>query len=51
MNKWSGWNTLDVIKALPYVDLSQSWDDTKLYVHFGLSDAEIGFIERTRGVV
>jgi len=51
INKWSGWNTLDVIKALPSVDLSRAWDDLQLYAHFGLTNAEIEFIEKTQGVV
>jgi site-specific DNA-methyltransferase (adenine-specific) len=47
-NKWSGWNSLDVIKSLPKVDLSKSWTDTDLYVHFGLTDQEIQFVESSQ---
>lgn len=44
-NKWSGWNSLDVIKLLPQVDLSKSWNDEELYAHFQLTGAEIEYIE------
>jgi hypothetical protein len=43
-NKWSGWNSLDVIKRLPQVDLSVSWDDQKLFDHFQLTPDEISEI-------
>ena len=43
-NKWSGWNSLDVIKRLPFVDLSSSWDDQKLFDYFQLSSDEISHI-------
>ncbi len=39
-NKWSGWNSLEVIKRLPKVDLSQPWSDDKLFAYFGLSETE-----------
>jgi hypothetical protein len=43
-NKWSGWNSLDVIKRLPAVDLNANWDDLKLFQHFGLQPLEIQLI-------
>jgi len=49
MNKWSGWNSLEVIKALPSVDLTRAWTDAKLYQHFGLTDSEIALVESTHG--
>jgi Eco57I restriction-modification methylase len=44
-NKWSGWNSLDVIKSLPAVSLEKKWSNAKLYAYFKLSDDEVKFIE------
>lgn len=33
------------LKFIPYVDLTKSWTDDKLYKHFGLSPKEIEYIE------
>lgn len=44
-NKWSGWNSLDVIKQLPHVDLDRSWTDQQLYQLFDLSAEEISYVE------
>lgn len=43
-NKWSGWNSLDVIKRLPKVDLTRTWTDEELYTHFNLDESEIELI-------
>ena len=47
INKWSGWNSLDVIKQLPRVDLGKVWKDNELYAHFGLLDDEVNYIDAT----
>ena len=47
INKWSGWNSLDVIKQLPRVDLGRAWTNSELYAHFGLLDDEINYIDAT----
>jgi site-specific DNA-methyltransferase (adenine-specific) len=47
INKWSGWNSLDVIKSLPLVDLNKPWTDSQLYNRFGLSPQEIQLIEQS----
>ena len=44
-HKWSGWNSLDVIKALPRVDLTRKWTDLELFEHFKLSEEEIALVE------
>ncbi len=44
-HKWSGWNSLDVIKALPRVDLTRKWTDLELFEHFNLSEEEIALVE------
>ncbi|CAB4123190.1 Restriction modification methylase Eco57I [uncultured Caudovirales phage] len=44
-NKWSGWNSLDVIKSLPLMDLSKLWTDSDIYKHFKLTPEEIEYIE------
>lgn len=46
-NKWSGWNSLAVLKLLPAVDLTRSWTDAQLYKHFKLTQEEIDLIEAT----
>jgi len=45
VNKWSGWNSLDVIKFLPKLPLTTEWSDNQLYEHFKLTDDEIKLIE------
>jgi len=46
-NKWSGWNSLSVLKTLPLVDLTKPWTDAELYAHFNLTPEEINLIEST----
>jgi hypothetical protein len=45
INKWSGWNSLDVIKALPFMDLTRCWTDQEIYQHFKLTPEEISYVE------
>jgi hypothetical protein len=45
MNKFSGFNPRKTILALPSVDLSIVWTDSKLYSHFGITQEEIDYIE------
>ncbi len=34
------------LKAVPWLDFKQEWDDKKLYHYFNLSKKEIEFIEK-----
>ena len=47
MQKFSGFNPRKIILTLPKLDLSQQWDDNKIYSHFGITPDEIKFIEET----
>ena len=47
VNKWSGWNSLEVIKSLPILPLTKLWSDQELYQHFKLTDDEIVLIENS----
>ena len=40
MQKFSGFNPRKLILTLPTLDLTQEWDDNKIYKHFKLSPAE-----------
>lgn len=47
-NKWSGWNNLEVIKAIPKIDLTvDDLDDQKIYALFNLTQEEIDYINST----
>jgi hypothetical protein len=43
--KYSGWGLFRVIMMLPAVDRSIDWTDEALYKHFGLTKAEIAYVE------
>jgi hypothetical protein len=43
--KWNGFVNVNVIKALPLLDLTRSWTDTEMYAHFNLIEEEINLIE------
>lgn len=45
--KWSGFQSMKVLKSLPAVDLTRSWTDAELYAHFNLTQDEIDLIEAT----
>ena len=45
--KYSGWNSLDVIKSLPSIDDPNVQSDGQIYNHFNLSPEEIALIEET----
>jgi len=40
-NVWSG----TILKAVPYLDFSRSWDSSKIYEFFNLSEEEVNLIE------
>lgn len=46
MQKFSGFNPRKLILTLPALDLSQDWDDKKIYKHFKLSVAEQTYIDQ-----
>jgi hypothetical protein len=43
-NKWSGWNSLEVIKVLPRLDMTKVWTDEEIYKEFNISVEEINLI-------
>lgn len=45
ITRWSNWNSPDILRSLPIVDINENWNDTLLYNHFGLSESEIDLIE------
>jgi hypothetical protein len=45
VNKWSGWNSLPVIKSLPSMPLNKIYTDQEIYSYFDLSPEEILLIE------
>lgn len=45
MQKFSGFVPRNLVLKLPAVDLTQKWDDQRVYTHFNLSTDEIAFIE------
>ena len=45
VNKWSGWNSLRVIKSLPSIPLNKIYTDQEIYSYFDLSPKEILLIE------
>jgi len=45
VNKWSGWNSLPVLKALPSMPLNKIYTDQEIYSYFDLSPEEILLIE------
>jgi hypothetical protein len=47
ITRWSNWNSPDILRRLPLVDINQNWDDGLLYKEFGLNKDEINIIEKT----
>lgn len=45
VNKWSGWNSLNVIKVLPKMELTKVYSDQEIYDHFNLTQEEIDYVE------
>jgi len=43
--KYTGWINGSIIMNLPFIDLSRSWTDQKLYEYFNLTQEEIDYIE------
>jgi site-specific DNA-methyltransferase (adenine-specific) len=43
--KYSGFQLQSVMSQLPALDLGRDWTDEDLYAHFGLTKAEIAYIE------
>ena len=40
-------NSRRMLASLPMIDLTRAWSDAELYVHFGLTQEEIDYIEAT----
>jgi len=47
ITRWSNWNSPDILRNLPKVDLDKKWTDEDLYKEFSLSIDEIYLIEKT----
>jgi hypothetical protein len=45
ITRWSNWNSPDILKSLPMVDIDIHWDDDLLYKEFNLNQNEIDLIE------
>jgi hypothetical protein len=45
ITRWSNWNSPDILRSLPIVDINLNWNDDLLYHNFGLSQNEIDLIE------
>jgi adenine-specific DNA-methyltransferase len=45
ITRWSNWNSPDILKNLPLVDVYKDWCDDSLYAEFKLSIEEIELIE------
>jgi hypothetical protein len=42
----TGFLKTNIIKSLPFVDMSRTWTDQELFDHFSLTDEEIEYIEK-----
>jgi hypothetical protein len=47
ITRWSNWNSPDILKNLPKVDVNKTWTNELLYKEFNLTDDEIKLIETT----
>lgn len=45
ITRWSNWNSPDILKSLPALDLSIDWSDDLVYEYFNLTEDEIDLIE------
>jgi hypothetical protein len=43
--RWSNWNSPDILKNLPLIDISKKWTDLELYNEFKLTEKQIDLIE------
>lgn len=44
ITRWSNWNSPDILRNLPLVDITKDWDDQALFDKFNLSNDEISLI-------
>ncbi len=47
ITRWSNWNSPDILRSLPIVDINVNWTDDSLYKEFSLTKEEIDIIEKT----
>ena len=43
--RYTGFNSLGVLKQLPILDFSHNWSNEELYKYFNLTNEEINYIE------
>lgn len=46
ITRWSNWNSPDILRNLPAIDITEEWNDDKLYRKFHLTREEINLIEK-----
>lgn len=46
ITRWSNWNSPDILRRLPFVDITIDWTDEMIYDHFNLTKDEIDIIEK-----
>jgi hypothetical protein len=44
ITRWSNWNSPDILRSLPIVDIDKEWDDESLFREFNLTKEEISLI-------